>query len=363
MTTSVLIDARELSGESSASGVGTVIRGLLEGLARRDDIDVRAIATPDLRLPEGIAPVPVRRFATSGGRRAVVEHEVLLPFDLRRDDADVFHNPLFHPPWRVDRPWVQTLYDVIPLVFDDPNLDVLRKRWRRFAPRYRKADVVAAISRHAADEGRRLLDLDPKRLEVIPLAVDSRYRPGPGLADDDGPPYLLLVSEYSRRKGFADAFRVVAALADAGYPHHLRVAGRVPPQVAGELDALVMAADRPDRIQVLGFVPDLVGLYQGAAAVLVPSRYEGFGLPALEGMASGVPVVAYDNSSLPEVVGEGGLLVADGDTDALLAATRRVLDEASLAEELRERGPARAATFTWDAVADAYTGLYERVAR
>ena len=359
--TSVLLDARELSGESSASGVGTVIRGLLDGLARRADVDVRALATPDLVLPEEITAVPVRRLATRGGRRAVLEHELLLPFDLRRDRAEVFHNPLFHPPWRVDRPWVQTLYDVIPLVFDDPNLEVLRKRWRRFAPRYRKATVVAAISRHAADEGLHHLDLDPTRLEVVPLAVDERYRPGPG-DRGDGPPYLLVVSEYSRRKGFADAFAVIAALAEAGYPHRLRVAGRVPPFVADELDALVRAADRPDRIEVLGFVPDLVALYQGADAVLVPSRYEGFGLPALEGMASGVPVVAYDNSSLPEVVGDGGLLVADGDIEALLAAVRRVLDEPALGAELRERGVARASTFTWDAVAEAYAALYERAA-
>jgi glycosyltransferase involved in cell wall biosynthesis len=359
--TSVLVDARELSGESSASGVGTVIRGLLAGLAGRAEVDVRALATAELVLPNGVTRVPVRRMATRGGRRAVVEHEVLLPFDLRRDRAEVFHNPLFHPPWRVDRPWVQTLYDVIPLVFDDHNLAVLRRRWRRFAPRYRKADVVAAISRHAADEGMRLLDLDPKRLEVVPLAVDDRYRPGPADRVDE-PPYLLLVSEYSRRKGFADAFAVIAALADAGLPHRLRVAGRIPPQVAAELDALVQSADRPDRIDLLGFVPDLVPLYQGADVVLVPSRYEGFGLPALEGMASGVPVVAYDNSSLPEVVGDGGLLAADGDVGALLAAVRRVLGDEHLAGELRERAVARASTFTWSAVAEAYAALYERAA-
>jgi glycosyltransferase involved in cell wall biosynthesis len=291
----------------------------------------------------------------------VLEHEVRLPFDLRRDRAEVFHNPLFHPPWRVDRPWVQTLYDVIPLVFDDPNLAVLRRRWRRFGPRYRKADVVAAISRHAADEGRRVLDLDPAKLEVVPLAVDERYRPGPP-RDVDEPPYLLLVSEYSRRKGFADAFAVIGALADAGYPHRLRVAGRIPPQVAAELDALVQSADRPDRIDLLGFVPDLVALYQGADAVLVPSRYEGFGLPALEGMACGVPVVAYDNSSLPEVVGDGGWLVADGEIPALLHATRTVLDDPRLAAELRERAVARAATFSWAAVAEAYAALYDRAA-
>jgi glycosyltransferase involved in cell wall biosynthesis len=124
----------------------------------------------------------------------------------------------------------------------------------------------------------------------------------------------------------------------------------------------VRAADRPDRIDVLGFVPDLVATYQGADVVLVPSRYEGFGLPALEGMASGVPVVAYDNSSLPEVVGDGGLLVADGDVDALVIAVRGLLDDERRADELREQGVARASTFSWDVVAEAYAALYDRAA-
>lgn len=359
--TSVLIDARELTGESSASGVGTVIRGLLEGLSRRDDCTVHALATATLALPDGVVRVPIRRLANDGGRRGVLEHELLLPFDLRRDRSDVFHNPLFHPPWRVDRPWVQTLYDVIPLVFPDPNLDVLRKRWRRFAPRYRRADAVVAISRHAADEGIRHLALDPKRVEVVPLAVDERFHPGDGDRPDETP-YVLVVSEYSRRKGFADAFAVIAALADAGFPHHLKVAGRVPPHVQAELEALVRSSPRPERIEVLGFVPDLAALYRHADVVVVPSRYEGFGLPALEAMASGAPLVAYDNSSLPEVVGSGGALVADGDVQALTCAVRRVVGEPAWAQELRERGLQRAKAFSWNAVAAGYAEIYARLA-
>jgi glycosyltransferase involved in cell wall biosynthesis len=361
--TSVLLDARELTGESSASGVGTTIRGLLTGLAGRGT-DVRALAEPRLELPAGVTRVPIQRFVQGGRRRAVLEHELRLPLELRRDDAAVFHNPLFHPPWRVDRPWVQTLYDVIPLVRPDAHTEVLRKRWRRFTPRYRKADAVVAISRHAADEGTRVLGLDPHKVEVVPLAAWSGYRPaGPDEVRDDGPPYLLVVGEYSHRKGFADAFAVAAAVADAGLPHRLVVAGRVPPHVAGELDALVGAAPRPDRIDVRGFVPDLGALYRHADLVLVPTRYEGFGLPALEGMASGVPVVSYDNSSLPEVVGDGGVLVPDGDVVALADAAVRVLREPALAEDLRGRGRDRAATFSWDRVAEGYAEIYDRVAR
>ena len=137
----------------------------------------------------------------------------------------------------------------------------------------------------------------------------------------------------------------------------------MPPHVAPELAALVAAAGRPDRIDLLGFVPDIVSLYQGAEVVLVPSRYEGFGLPALEGMASGIPVVTYDNSSLPEVVGDGGLLVPDGDVAELISATHRVLDEPSLAAELRLRGIERAGHFTWATVAESFAELYEDLVR
>lgn len=358
--TSVLIDARELSGESSFSGVGTFIRGLLSGLAPSDAGPVRALVTNGVELPAGIEPIAIRRRAT-GGRRAVLEHEVLLPFDLLRDDTQVFHNPLFHAPWRVGRPWVQTLFDVIPLVFSDPNLDVLRRRWRRFAPRYRKASAVVAISRHAADEGIRRLGLDARKVHVAHLGVAETFRPL-HVAPSDGPPYLLVVSEYSRRKGFADAFEVIGSLAEAGLPHRLRVAGRVPAPLRVELDALVRAASRPDRIDVLGYVDDLVSLYQSAAAVLVPSRYEGFGLPAAEAMASGVPVVAYRNSSLPEIVGDGGILVSDGDVAAMTAAVRDVVTNARRRDEICERGLERARAFSWPACAAIYQEVYDEIA-
>ena len=358
----MLVDARELTGESGWSGIGTTIRGLLAGLseAAPADVDVRALVTADVEVPAGVEPVTIHRLARDGRRRSIVEHQVRLPLDLLRHRADVFHNPTAHPPAWVPMPWVQTLFDVIPLVVDDPNLEVLRRRWRRLAPRYRRAEVVAAISRHAADDGIRHLGLDPAKVEVVPLGVSPAFQPGPAGAPDD--PFLLLVSEYSRRKGFEDAFAVAGALADQGLPHRLRVAGRIPAHVRAELEALVAAAPRPDRIELLGFVDDLPALYRAASLVLVPSRYEGFGLPALEAMASGVPVVAYDNTSLPEVV-PADALVPDRDVAAMAKLAELLLTQPSRREEHVALGLERAGRCTWRATAEGYLELYRDVAR
>lgn len=352
-----MFDGRELTAHARYSGFGTFVRQLVEALARRPDLEVALLATDDLPLPPGVERVALQRFVSERWF-ASMEHAGRVWFDLRRARGDVFHNPVAWAPRHLERPWVQSLHDVIPLVRDDPDLARPRQMWRAFGPRYRRADRIAAISRFSADEGIRVLGLDPARVEVIHHGVGPEFRPGPPDGGADGPPYVAVVSEFSQRKGYAEAFALVAALADAGLPHRLRVAGRVNPRRRAELDALVAAAPRPDRIDVVGFVADLPGLLRGAEVVVVPSRYEGFGLPALEAMACGRPVVAFDNSSLPEIVGDGGLLVPDGDVPALAAAVRSVLTEPALATELVERATTRAAAFDWDRAAGQYADLY-----
>lgn len=359
---SVLLDATPLAGAAAYRGVGTYVRQLASALAREPDLRVLAL-DPGVELPAGVTSVPIRRRAP--GRLQATEQELRLPIDLRRAaraEIDVFHSTGIDAPRRCPRPFVQTLYDVIPLVSDDPALAKVRRRWGRLAPRYRRADAVIAISRHAADDGIRTLGLDPGRVSVAPLGVGPDYTPeGPAASADE--PYLLSVGEHSRRKGLAEAFAVIGELADAGYPHHLRVAGRIAPWVRPELEALRRRAAHPERIELLGWVPDLAALYRGATALVVASRYEGFGLPAVEAMACGTPVVAFDNSATSEVVGGGGLLVTDGDVPALTAALRALIDDDSGRRELGRRGLARARHFDWDACARTHAEVYRSVVR
>jgi glycosyltransferase involved in cell wall biosynthesis len=283
---------------------------------------------------------------------------VLLPLDLLRVRADVFHSPGLDPPWRSPIPWVQTLHDVIPLVYDDPELETERRWWRRHADRYRRAQAIVSVSRYSAQVGTRVLGLDPSRVEVIPHGVGAQFAPPD---DDSARRDLLLVGEFSRRKGYAEAFGVVGALGELGYPQRLRVAGRIAPWVRPAVDRVIGAAPSPERIDLLGFAEDLVAEYQRAQVLVMSSRYEGFGLPVLEAMACGTPVVAFANSSLPEVMGDAGVLVPDGDVAAMTRAVRELLDDAARWQELSARGLERAKQFSWDESVRAHADVFSRL--
>jgi glycosyltransferase involved in cell wall biosynthesis len=355
----VLVDASALSDASAQRGIGTYLRNLLQALSTNPDISISALSRPGAPLPTGIERVTIHRFAP--GRFRSAEHELLLPLDLRRREVDLVHSPGLDPPRRCPVPWVQTLFDVIPLVYDDPELATERRRWQRQAARYREARTVVAISRHSADTGIKTLGLDPRRVEVIPLGVDPRFTP---LADrqPSGQPYLLTVGEYSRRKGYPEAFTVIGELGARGYPHRLHVTGRIAPWVRPTVERLVAAASDPERIILRGFVDDLVVEYQNADVLLMTSRYEGFGFPVVEAMACGTPVVAFDNSAVTEVVGDAGILVPDGDTTAMAAAVSAVLDTPALRSDLVERGLERARQFNWARSAAAYADVFRQSA-
>jgi glycosyltransferase involved in cell wall biosynthesis len=211
----------------------------------------------------------------------------------------------------------------------------------------RRAAAIIAVSEHTATQCVELLGVARDRIHVVHLAADRRFRPpaGPRAVED---PYVLMVSEYGPHKGYVEAFAVADAIAEAGLPHCLRVAGRITAQTSPVISRLLSGARHPERVELLGWVDDLVPLYQQAAVLLVPSRHEGFGLPAVEAMATATPVVGFANSATTEVVGAGGVLTPDGDVTSMSAAVIGILKDTRRWDEASGAAVGRSRAFDWD---------------
>lgn len=344
--------------EAAGRGLGRYVDTLLTSLAGVSGLDVTALMLGDKALPPDVHRVDLHRLDPHI-RLEWYEHVLRVGFDAQRTRPDVFHSPGVHPPaWYRGR-WVQTLHDVTPLVFPSDEWGVEPFRWRIRGALMRRADAVICISRHTADLGLRYLGLAPGRLHVVHHGVAPVFRdPAPAFVADR--PYLLLVSGFGPHKGFAEAFGVVDRLADAGFAHELRVVGGFEGPHARSVDALRRAARHPERILLEGQVDDavLAGRYRGADALMVTSRYEGFGLPVIEAMAVGTPVVSFDNSALGEIVGDGGVLVPDGDVVRFADELGALLRDETARADLQRRALTRSADFSWDRCAQQHAEIY-----
>jgi glycosyltransferase involved in cell wall biosynthesis len=249
---------------------------------------------------------------------------------------------------------VVTLHDVVAWRYADESAPV-----RAAAQELRRAAAVICVSAFTASEAVELLGLDDP--VVVPNGVEQRYFGARPLAVDElaalgvTAPYVLAAGGASERKN-------LSALAEAWPRVHkarpdvtLVLAGPPHPRRTGLFATL-------PGVHLVGRVPDglMPGLYAAASVVVVPSLVEGFGLPALEGMATGVPVVASDRSSLPEVVGDGGLLVAPTGP-ALADGVLDVLAGGPEVEAMARRGLDRARLFTWEASAEGHARVWRSV--
>ncbi|MEZ0235134.1 MAG: glycosyltransferase family 4 protein [Actinomycetota bacterium] len=231
----------------------------------------------------------------------------------------------------------------------------------------RRADAVVVPSAFTADELREHSGVDPARVHVTPLAASLPVEPD---HDVDATlerlgvprPYVLSVGTLEPRKNQARLVRAYRRLAGEGRPHALVLNGP-----DGWLDDELrqeLAAEGPGRVvrtRDLG-AHDLDALYRGAEVFAYVSLYEGFGLPVVEALARGVPTVAADATSIPEVTGDAALLVDPRDEEAIGAALARVIDDPTLAADLRGRGRERASAFSWPETARATLRVYRHVA-
>jgi glycosyltransferase involved in cell wall biosynthesis len=301
--------------------------------------------------------------------RVAWEHAVL-PIVARRDRLDLFHGTMNVLPRRLPCPGIVTIHDLAFLRWPE-QVPARRHRYLSAGVRdaARRAARIVAVSESTRADVVELMGVDPDRVAVTHLGVDPRFRP-PG----DGEraafrerkrivrPYVLAVGNLEPRKNLPALLRAFALLAP-DVPHDLVLVG-AEGWLTGEIHATLAALRLGDRVRMTGFVGDdeLIAWYGAADLFVYPSLYEGFGLPVVEAMACGVPVVTSNVSSLPEVAGDAAVTVGPRDDDAIADGMRRVLTDAALANDLRRRGWRRAAEFTWGRTAAQTVAVYREVA-
>ena len=264
----------------------------------------------------------------------------------------------------------RTVLTVHDLIFEHyPQHHTRRNRLflRTAMPLFVKAaDRIIAVSRHTAQDLVNVYHVPAEKIHVVTEGVDPQFRPQSAAVVADiraryspDRPYLLMVGTLEPRKNHALALELLARLKAQGYPHRLLIGGGHG-WLFEPIRQLVTRLDLTNDVAFTGYIPaaDLPGLYAATDCLLMPSLYEGFGLPVLEAMACGAPVLAADAGSLPEVAGDAAPLLPPHDVAAWVAALRRLLDEPDTIYTRREQGIAQAARFTWSATARETVAVY-----
>jgi glycosyltransferase involved in cell wall biosynthesis len=367
----IAIDARKWRDY----GIGTYVRNLVRHLARIDRETTYFLLcepsdAPTLRDLAGNF-TPVVENAPGYGLR---EH-LSIPAQLRRLGADLFHSPHYVLPLLCRTPSVVTVHDCIHLLFPEYLPSRLALSYARYmmGSAVRRSAMVLTVS----EASRRDIlsfypDADPDRIHVVPNGID------PALLEDPGEEEMERVRErYRIRERFVlyagnikphkNLARLIAAFGllrqRPGFDDvKLLIIGDEVNRYPSLRRAMETAGARQD-VRFFGFVPErtLAALYRMAAVFAFPSLYEGFGLPPLEAMACGTPVVTSNVSSLPEVVGDAALLVDPTSVEDIAGGIERVLSDEALRSELVARGHVRARGFSWERSVQAIHQGYLRV--
>ncbi|MBU0608938.1 MAG: glycosyltransferase family 4 protein [Armatimonadetes bacterium] len=365
----IALDVRTI--QAGFAGDRIVLENLIPHLARLPDV-ARLTLYGDSRFSTE-NPLPrcdhceERIFTT---RRGWLWTPVGLPRRLRADGADVFAAPYLVPPLS-PCPTVVTIHDLayrlLPELYP-PQRSRLRSGLITLSAR--RARAVITDSESSRRDLLRLMRLPEAKVHVVPLAQAEHFTPGDVAAARSrirdlfgvGEPFILTVGYSSPRKNVPRLLETVAA-ATAGplRAASVIVVGRPGLDTADDLHARFPGL--AGRLRFTGWIEtdDLVALYRAAGVFAFPSLHEGFGLPVLEAMACGTPVVTANTTSLPEVAGDAAMLVDPLDTGALAEALTAVLGDAALARDLRERGLRQAARFSWAETARQTYEVYRHV--
>ncbi|MBI5947771.1 MAG: glycosyltransferase family 4 protein [Chloroflexi bacterium] len=356
----MLIDAVDLA--QPPTGLGVYATELAAALARTGDVDVHtAFPAPG---PAGTSPFPLP------DRHRQLWRQAVLPRRLLAAGIDVYHGTEFAAPLLCRVPRVVTVHDVAFL--SRPRAYTLRARahYRALLATGLRAERIIVPSRHVAGALASATGTDRAKIRVVPEApppgmeVAARERVTAtlrGLGVER--PYLLCVGFADRRKRVVDVVRALALLEGPQRPS-LLVAGEDREGVQAALEREARRLGVSDRVRFTGyFTGDLAALYGGALALVYPSLDEGFGLPPLEAMACGTPVIASDIPALRETAGEAAMFVPVRSPAAIADRARSLLADPAVAAGWRARGLARSATYSWERASRETLEVYRELAR
>ncbi len=365
-----------LSGNYRSAGINWYIYHLLRELTRQpssSEFDFTVFLS-DMRAREHFRELRIERSRWPTQRPVVriAWEQIVLPLAIRKSSTELFHAMAFAGPLANSVPWVVTVYDTTFVRYPE-SFNVANRTYLNWVVRHalRHANQVIAISESTKRDLVEHYRVSPDRVSVVYGGKDGAFSPAPDekyiqafrIHRELPEKMILHVGTIEPRKNIAQLVHAFArARRSAHLPHFLVLIGARGWKHA-EVDAAIEEEQVGDAVRFAGYVPasELPDWFRAADLFVYPSRYEGFGLPPLEAMACGIPVVTSNASSLPEVVGDAALVVSPDDTSGLAEAIVRVLRTPSLRTEMCERGLAQAAKFSWARAARETLDVYRAV--
>ncbi len=362
-----------LSGNYRSAGINWYSYHLLKNLESISDFDYTVFLS-DVHARDQFQHLHIvqSRLPTHNPIIRLFWEQVIQPRALRASQAHLLHALAFAGPRQISIPWIVTIYDLSFMKFP-ASFNSLNRVYLNYAVRdsLRRSDRAIAISESTKRDLVSQFRVRPAKVQVIYCGVDLSFMPAsdPSSAAQLRARYslsekfILYVGTIEPRKNIVRLLRAFArAKRDAGLPHRLVLVGARGWKYE-EVDRVIEEEGIAREVVFTGYVPqeELASCYRAADLFVYPSLYEGFGLPPLEAMACGTPVVTSNTSSLPEVVGDAALLVDPEDEQALAGAIVRALTDHSLRERMTARGVAQAARFSWARAARETTALYREV--
>lgn len=347
-----------------------------EGCARPDDsVQIRRseYGRSDLGAPS--RQRPAARAARKPGLRKVWFEQMTFPRACRRLQADLAHVPYWGSPLSPTVPTLVTIHDIIPLLLPEYRGGMRVRTYTALVQTAAaQASLILTDSQAAKEDIVTHLGLPKNRVQVVYLAVDPAFAPDPEPEDqairdhyDLPAEYILYLGGFDVRKNLVGLLQTwTFAEGPLGEFTPLAIAGRLPQHSAFSPDPRKIARAleiAPKTLRFPGPIKEThkPAVYRGAICFLFPSRYEGFGLPPLEALSCGVPVVGSQAGSIPEVVGNAGVLVPPHDTRGMAGALIAIATEPETRDPLRERALTQAARFSWERTARRTLAAYKQV--